>query len=60
MIRIYVIYHLTFENTNIFTTEFNKIFTLIERLENKYPETKAEWSYREITEEEEFEADMNQ
>jgi len=59
MIRIYVIYHSTFENTNIFTTEINKIFTLIDIQENKYPETKGEWSYREITEEEEFDADMN-
>ena len=59
MIRIYVIYHSTFENTNIFTTEINKIFTLIEIQENKYPETKGEWSYREIAEEEEFDADMN-
>jgi hypothetical protein len=59
MIKIYVIFHKTFENTNLFTTDKNKVFTIIERMENKYEETKGEWNYREITEEEEFEADVS-
>lgn len=58
MITIYIIYHLTFENTNVFTTDKNKIKDLIKLQEEKYKDTTGEWKYREIIEEVEFEADV--
>lgn len=58
MITIYIIYHLTFENTNVFTTDKNKIKDLIKLQEEKYKKTTGEWKYREIIEEVEFEADV--
>jgi len=60
MLTIYVIYHETYENTNIFTTDKNKIDEIIKKLIKKYDDTEGEWNYREITEETEFDADMNQ
>jgi len=58
MITIYIIYHLTFENTNVFTTDKNKIKDLIKLQEEKYKDTTGELKYREIIEEVEFEADV--
>ena len=59
MIAIYVIFHLTFENTNVFTTDENKIPEIIQRLTEKYEYTVGEWRWRKIVEEEEFDAEMN-
>lgn len=58
MLKIYVIYHETFENTNVFTTDKNKIDEIISQLEIKYKDTEGKWKYREIIENEEFQADM--
>lgn len=57
-IIIYVIYHSTFENSNIFTTNKNKINDIIKKQEEKYKDTIGEWKYIEIIEETEFEADI--
>lgn len=59
MITIYVIYHTSFENTNIFTTDFNKINTLIEYMAKKTYTDIHEWKYKKIIEEESFQADMS-
>lgn len=58
MVTIYVIYHITFENSNIFTTNKNKINDIIKKQEEKYKDTIGEWKYVEIVEETEFEADI--
>jgi len=52
MLKIYVIYHETFENTNVFTTDKNKIDEIISQLEIKYKDTEGKWKYREIIENE--------
>jgi len=59
MITIYVIFHLTFENTNVFTTDEGKIEEIIQRLSKKYENTVGDWGWRKIVEEEEFDAEMN-
>lgn len=56
---IYVIYHIGFGFSNIFTTNKNKIPELLNRQLAKYKETdETEWKYRILEEEEEFLADM--
>ena len=59
MISIYVIFHLTFENSNVFTTDESKITEIIQRLTEKYEDTDGQWRWRKIVEEEEFDAEMN-
>jgi hypothetical protein len=59
MITIYVIFHLTFDDTNVFTTDEGKIEEIIQRLSKKYENTVGEWRWRKIVEEEEFDAEMN-
>jgi hypothetical protein len=59
MISIYVIFHLTFENSNVFTTDESKITEIIQRLTKKYEDTDGQWRWRKIVEEEEFDAEMN-
>lgn len=59
MIAIYVIFHRTFENTNVFTTDEGKIEEIIQRLSKKYENTVGDWGCRKIVEEEEFNAEMN-
>jgi hypothetical protein len=56
---IYVIYHKTFENTNVFTTDKNKIDEIVKTLVSKYEDTKGEWRCRKIIEHRMFEADMD-
>lgn len=58
MLTIYVIYHRTYENTNVFTTDESKIYEMIRKLEEKYEETDGEWSYMKLVENVEFEACM--
>jgi hypothetical protein len=57
-IIIYIIYHSTYENTNIFTTNKNKINDIIKTQEEKYKNTIGEWKYTELVEETEFEGDI--
>ena len=59
MLTIYVIYHKSFENTNVFTTDESKIPEIIRMLTEKYDETEGEWRYRKLVENKEFEADMD-
>ena len=59
MITIYIIFHKTFENTNIFTTDEYKITEIIEKLIEKNKGTHGEWSYRKIVENTEFTAVMD-
>ena len=59
MTTIYVIFHLTFEDANVFTLDESKITEIIHKQTEKYPETTGEWRWRKIVEEEEFEAEMN-
>ena len=58
-ITIYVIYHDTFENTNVFTTNYNKIPYIVKKLAEDNQTDIKEWQYREIPEEEFFVAVMN-
>jgi hypothetical protein len=58
-ISIFVIFHDTFDGTNIFTTDETKIPQIIKKMEKKYEDTNGQWHYRKITEGEEFEAEMN-
>ena len=57
-LTIYVIYHSELEDTNVFTTDKNKIFELIEKMKNEYKDTDGEWKYRTLVEGELFDADM--
>ena len=59
MLTIYVIYHITFENTNIFTTDPKRIPELIKQQVEKYETEISEWYVRELIEETVFEADMD-
>lgn len=60
MITIFVIYHKTFENTNIFTADENEVASIIKKFETDWPDTVGEWFYRKINQGEMFHADMNQ
>jgi hypothetical protein len=63
-ITIYVIYHKTFDDQNVFTTDCNKIQPIIEQktidlLSSGITDAKADdWSYRQLIEEQPFGADM--
>ena len=59
MITIYIIYHETFENTNVFTTDINKIDELKKKLATKTYTEISEWKYKKIIEEDEFYAEFN-
>lgn len=59
MITIYVIYHTTYENTNVFTLDESKITEIIQKQCEKYEGTVGMWHWRKIVEEEEFDADMS-
>jgi hypothetical protein len=56
---IYVIFHITFEDTNVFTLDESKITEIIQKQTEKRPGTIGEWRWRKIVEGEDFEADMN-
>lgn len=56
---IYVIYHKTFENTNVFTTDIDKIDKIVKKLESDFEDTVGEWRCRKLVEHRMFEADMN-
>ena len=58
-IVIYVIYHKTFENTNVFTTDKDKIDEIVKKLESEIEDTVGEWRCRKLIEHRMFEADMN-
>jgi hypothetical protein len=59
MTTIYVIFHVRFENTNVFTLDESKITEIIRKQAEKYEGTTGEWRWRKIVEGEEFEACMN-
>ena len=59
MTTIYVIFHVTFENANVFTLNEREITKIIQRQTEKYEDTVGEWRWRKIVEGEEFEAEMN-
>lgn len=59
MATIYVIFHETFENTNVFTLDFSRVNTIIQEMETKYPDTNGEWKFIAIEENVEFEAVFN-
>jgi hypothetical protein len=58
---IYMIFHETYDGTNVITLDKERIPIIVERLTLKYndPPSDGEWRYREIMEEEEFEADLD-
>jgi hypothetical protein len=58
-ITIYVIYHKTYENANVFTTDETKIEGIIQKLMRKYEGTAGEWKCRKLIENRNFEADMD-
>jgi len=58
MITIYIIYHVTFENTNMFTTNPERIENLKSYLAKKTYTPIEEWKVKQIKEEEEFQADL--
>jgi hypothetical protein len=58
-ITIYVIYHNTYENANVFTTDETKIEEIIQKLMRKYEGTAGEWKCRKLIENRNFEADMD-
>lgn len=58
MLIIYVIYHKTYDNINIFTTDKNKIQEIIINQSKKWKNSKEDWKYRTIIENDEFCADM--
>lgn len=61
---IYVIHHETFEDTNVFTTQFEEIESMIEMMREMMrekigtPTERSEWKYRAISELTIFQADM--
>jgi hypothetical protein len=57
-LKVYVIYHEKLENTNLFTTNENKIAEIIRQQEKKYQDTNGQWSWRTIEENVEFDADL--
>jgi len=59
MTTIYVIFHLTMNNANVFTLDENNITEIIRKQTEKYEGTTGEWRWRKIGEGEEFEANMN-
>jgi hypothetical protein len=58
MVVIYIIYHHSREDTNVFTTDETKIPLIIRDLSLKYNTKTTEWSYEKIYEGQEFEAKM--
>lgn len=58
-LEIYVIYHKTFEDTNMFTKNYYQIQSFINKLAKKTKTEPREWSYRVIREQEMFEANMS-
>lgn len=61
MTTIYVIKHETFENTNVFTTQFEKIPEIIAEMFQKYSDVSdiSEWSYITLHEGKEFDGDID-
>ncbi len=59
-ITIYIVYHKTFENTNVFFTTKEKALQYIEKVALvKYPEEEiTDWNIRELEEGCEFDAQM--
>lgn len=58
MATIYIIFHDTYENTNVFTLDFSKVKTMMRAMEDNYPGTEGEWNYKAIEENKQFEANF--
>ncbi len=58
MVKIYVVYHNTFEDTNVFFTDYNKAQEMLNDLANNTDTKRTEWKIRVLREGELFEADM--
>lgn len=56
---IYVIYHKTYENTNVFTTDKHQIDDIVKQLVLDNEGTEGQWYCRKLIEHRTFEADMN-
>ena len=58
---IYMIFHETYEGTNVVTLDWARIPIIVDKLTQKYndPPSIGKWRYRMILEEEEFEAILN-
>ena len=59
MITIYVIYHNTLEDTNLFTTDRSKIDQLIQIMAEHTNTEVCEWKYKTIKEGHNFYASFN-
>lgn len=59
MTTIYVIFHITIKDANVFTLNQCEITEIIQKQAEKYTGTTGEWRWRKIVEGEEFEAAMN-
>jgi hypothetical protein len=57
---IYMIFHETYDGTNVVTLDWARIPIVVNLLTQKYndPPSEGQWRYREIIEEEEFDADL--
>jgi len=57
---IYMIFHETYDGTNVVTLDWARIPIIVNLLTQKYndPPSEGQWRYREIIEEEEFDADL--
>jgi hypothetical protein len=57
---IYMIFHETYDGTNVVTLDWARIPIIVNLLTQKYndPPSGGQWRYREIIEEEEFDADL--
>jgi hypothetical protein len=58
-IPIYVIYHKTYENTNVMTTDKNNIDKIVQTLVSDNKGTEGEWRCRKLIEHRLFDADVN-
>jgi hypothetical protein len=58
-IPIYVIYHKTYENTNVMTTDKNNIDKIVQTLVSDNEGTEGEWRCRKLIEHRLFEGDVN-
>jgi hypothetical protein len=58
-IPIYVIYHTTFESTNVMTTDKNNIDKIVQTLVSDNEGTEGEWRCRKLIEHRLFDADVN-
>jgi len=58
---IYLIFHETYDGTNVVTLDAKRIPMIVDSLTKKYndPSSEGQWRYRVISEEEEFDADLD-